>query len=99
MDNLRNPQLEILQNQSTTEVSRMNQSDYIVTRFLSKKHLIEAINQIFADDKMIRAKDVELIFEKFGDSYNLVTQTVVSGYDGWSDSKKPEEDSNEVKNQ
>lgn len=77
----------------------MNQSDYIVTRFLSKKHLIEAIDQIFADDKMIRAKDVEIIFEKFGDSYDLVTQTVVYGYDGWSDSKKPEEDSNEVKNQ
>ena len=69
----------------------MNQSDYIVTRFLSKKHLTEAIDQIFADDKMIRAKDVEIIFEKFGDSYDLVTQTVVYGYDGWSDSIQPNE--------
>ena len=71
----------------------MNYPDHIVTRFLSKKHLIEAIEQIFADDKMIRAKDVEIIFEKFGDSYDLVTQTVVSGYDGWSDSIQPNETS------
>ena len=40
----------------------MNYPDHIVTRFLSKKHLIEAIEQIFTDDKMIRAKDIELIF-------------------------------------
>lgn len=68
----------------------MNQPDYIVTRFLSKKHLLEAIDQIFADDKMIRAKDVEIIFEKFGDFYDLVTQTVVYGYNGWSDSAQME---------
>lgn len=64
----------------------MNYPDYTVTRFLSKKHLIEAIDQIFTEDKMIRAKDVELIFEKFGDYYELSTQTVTSGYNGWSDS-------------
>lgn len=74
----------------------MNQPDYIVTRFLSKKHLLEAIEQIFADNKMIRAKDVEIIFEKFGDSYDLITQTVVSGYNGWSDSIKSEETTNNV---
>ena len=64
----------------------MNFLDHIVTRFLSKKHLLEAIEQIFTDDKMIRAKDVELIFEKFGDYYDLTTQTVRAGYNGWSDS-------------
>jgi len=69
----------------------MNYPDHIVTRFLSKKHLIEAIEQIFTDDKMIRAKDVELVFEKFGDYYDLVAQTIVSGYNGWSDSIQPKE--------
>ena len=69
----------------------MNFSNHIVTRFLSKKHLIEAVDQIFTDDKMIRAKDVELIFEKFGDYYDLATQTVRAGYNDWSDSAKQEE--------
>lgn len=69
----------------------MNFSNHIVTRFLNKKHLIEAIEQIFTEDKMIRAKDVELVFEKFGDYYDLVTQTVVSGYNGWNDSIQPNE--------
>ena len=74
----------------------MNFPDYIITRFLSKKHLIEAINQIFADNKMIRAKDVELVFEKFGDFYDLDTQSVRAGYNGWSDSMKPEESADDV---
>lgn len=69
----------------------MNYPDHIVTRFLSKKHLIEAIEQIFTDDKMIRAKDIELIFEKFGDYYDLATQTIASGHDGWSDLVRQEE--------
>ena len=69
----------------------MNGLDYLSIRFLNKKHLIEAIEQIFTDDKMIRAKDVELIFEKFGDYYDLATQTIASGYDGWSDLVRQEE--------
>lgn len=68
----------------------MISSDYVSIRFLNKKHLIEAIEQIFEEDKMIRAKDVEKVFEKFGDYYDLVTQTVVSGYNGWSDSMQTE---------
>ena len=40
---------------------------------------------------MIRAKDIELIFEKFGDYYDLATQTIASGYDGWSDLVRQEE--------
>ena len=69
----------------------MNFPSHIATRFLNKKHLIEAIDQIFTEDKIIRAKDIELVFEKFGDYYDLVTQTVVSGYNGWSDSIQPNE--------
>ena len=65
-------------------------SDCFVTRFLSKKHLIEAIEQIFTDDVKIRAKDIGLVFEKFGDYYDLSTQTVRAGYNGWSDSVQTE---------
>lgn len=64
--------------------------DCFAIRFLNKKHLIEAIEQIFTDNKMIRAKDVELVFEKFGDFYDLETQTVRAGYNGWSDSMQAE---------
>lgn len=74
----------------------MNFPQYITIRFLNKKHLIEAIEQIFTENKMIRAKDVELVFEKFGDFYDLETQTVRAGYDGWSDSIKPENAESEV---
>ena len=70
--------------------------DCFAIRFLNKKHLIEAIEQIFTDDKMIRAKDVELVFEKFGDFYDLGTQSVRAGYNGWSDSMKPEESADDV---